>query len=113
MDLVLSLLFLGLPLFFFFFFNDTATTEIYTLSLHDALPIRLAIAFASGSLAAPLTLISARKVAPSPSATIWPARLAQTACRPSAKALSAAAERVALPAPLASRTTVSFVEHSP
>src|SRR5688572_32450267 len=30
-----SLLFLS----FFFFFNDTATTEIYTLSLHDALPI--------------------------------------------------------------------------
>src|ERR1022692_142902 len=30
------------PLFcFFFFFNDTATTEIYTLSLHDALPIAL------------------------------------------------------------------------
>src|SRR5258705_7222123 len=29
-----------LPSFFsFFFFNDTATTEIYTLSLHDALPI--------------------------------------------------------------------------
>src|SRR3712207_7017298 len=28
-----------LVLFFFFFFNDTATTEIYTLSLHDALPI--------------------------------------------------------------------------
>src|SRR2546430_17451143 len=27
---------------FFFFFNDTATTEIYTLSLHDALPILLA-----------------------------------------------------------------------
>src|SRR2546426_8630086 len=33
------------PLCFFFFFNDTATTEIYTLSLHDALPI-------SGSAAA-------------------------------------------------------------
>src|SRR5258708_39709651 len=30
---------LSLPCFFFFFFNDTATTEIYTLSLHDALPI--------------------------------------------------------------------------
>src|SRR3990170_8957092 len=30
---------LSLRLFFFFFFNDTATTEIYTLSLHDALPI--------------------------------------------------------------------------
>ena len=28
---------------FFFFFNDTATTEIYTLSLHDALPISLAV----------------------------------------------------------------------
>src|SRR2546430_15936369 len=28
--------------FFFFFFNDTATTEIYTLSLHDALPILFA-----------------------------------------------------------------------
>src|SRR2546423_14871469 len=27
------------PLCYFFFFNDTATTEIYTLSLHDALPI--------------------------------------------------------------------------
>src|SRR2546426_4404978 len=31
---------MGLALIlFFFFFNDTATTEIYTLSLHDALPI--------------------------------------------------------------------------
>src|SRR2546427_2020874 len=29
-------------IFFFFFFNDTATTEIYTLSLHDALPILVA-----------------------------------------------------------------------
>src|SRR3989442_7856006 len=34
--------------FFFFFFNDTATTEIYTLSLHDALPI-----FAGALLAHP------------------------------------------------------------
>src|SRR2546430_17256564 len=39
--------------FFFFFFNDTATTEIYTLSLHDALPI-------SGHLRAyPLTGVGA------------------------------------------------------
>src|SRR5438034_8576374 len=30
--------------FLFFFFNDTATTEIYTLSLHDALPISLVVA---------------------------------------------------------------------
>src|SRR3712207_7066014 len=34
---------------FFFFFNDTATTEIYTLSLHDALPISPAL----GARAAP------------------------------------------------------------
>src|SRR3989441_8759312 len=32
--------------FFFFFFNDTATTEIYTLSLHDALPILILDIFA-------------------------------------------------------------------
>src|SRR5438067_8059569 len=31
--------------FIFFFFNDTATTEIYTLSLHDALPIFYCIYF--------------------------------------------------------------------
>src|SRR6266511_5002521 len=30
---------ISVQLFTFFFFNDTATTEIYTLSLHDALPI--------------------------------------------------------------------------
>src|SRR5215471_14980760 len=34
-------------LFLFFFFNDTATTEIYTLSLHDALPIRSSSRWAS------------------------------------------------------------------
>src|SRR6266511_6394184 len=33
----------------FFFFNDTATTEIYTLSLHDALPIWLRCCCASSS----------------------------------------------------------------
>src|SRR3712207_8652440 len=33
--------------FLFFFFNDTATTEIYTLSLHDALPISLRVSRAS------------------------------------------------------------------
>src|SRR5215212_10529717 len=35
--------------FFFFFFNDTATTEIYTLSLHDALPIGMLSAVKTGS----------------------------------------------------------------
>src|SRR2546426_10899319 len=39
--------------FFFFFFNDTATTEIYTLSLHDALPICVSDATASASCVAP------------------------------------------------------------
>src|SRR2546430_15611837 len=34
-----SIIMLSPLFFFFFFFNDTATTEIYTLSLHDALPI--------------------------------------------------------------------------
>src|SRR2546422_7940425 len=35
--MILSILYFS----FFFFFNDTATTEIYTLSLHDALPISM------------------------------------------------------------------------
>ena len=39
--LSLICLFIFCLLCFFFFFNDTATTEIYTLSLHDALPIYL------------------------------------------------------------------------
>src|SRR5258708_30718892 len=38
-----------LQFLFFFFFNDTATTEIYTLSLHDALPICLDLSGAQGS----------------------------------------------------------------
>src|SRR5260370_292089 len=36
----------------FFFFNDTATTEIYALSLHDALPIFATVAAVDGALAA-------------------------------------------------------------
>src|SRR5258705_6197593 len=45
----------------FFFFNDTATTEIYTLSLHDALPIFLPVPADPKSfppLASPVTLLS-------------------------------------------------------
>src|SRR5438270_6448239 len=45
---------------YFFFFNDTATTEIYTLSLHDALPI----SFTFGSTCA--ARISLRAVMPRP-----------------------------------------------
>src|SRR5256885_13258396 len=60
---------------FFFFFNDTATTEIYTLSLHDALPIyrpRLNGAayftiLASGACPSSLALANASSTCPSPS----------------------------------------------
>src|SRR5258705_2110945 len=44
--------------FFFFFFNDTATTEIYTLSLHDALPIYALREAFHGPHAIPLTASS-------------------------------------------------------
>src|SRR6266516_8017753 len=51
---------------FFFFFNDTATTEIYTLSLHDALPIYagafsrlLALAIDGGVVYGSLLLVTA------------------------------------------------------
>src|SRR5437899_11571081 len=37
--IIMLLLFMFFFLCFFFFFHDTATTELYTLSLHDALPI--------------------------------------------------------------------------
>src|SRR5260221_13878771 len=43
---ILSIIFFIYPVpshFPFFFFNDTATTEIYTLSLHDALPILMGV----------------------------------------------------------------------
>src|SRR2546427_8764874 len=43
----------SITLSFFFFFNDTATTEIYTLSLHDALPISSRYHAASGPSTAP------------------------------------------------------------
>src|SRR3712207_8873756 len=50
----------------FFFFNDTATTEIYTLSLHDALPILVLRADSRGSVEAlrdSLTKLSNEEVA--------------------------------------------------
>src|SRR2546422_4732295 len=46
-----------------FFFNDTATTEIYTLSLHDALPISLESAFRGDTYT---TCVSSRSVPSSP-----------------------------------------------
>src|SRR5256885_4467486 len=50
---------LDAPLLLFFFFNDTATTEIYTLSLHDALPI-----YALGRGAAGARLLAAEALHP-------------------------------------------------
>src|SRR5207248_4742375 len=63
--LVTYYLYLYSPLtsFFFFFFNDTAPTEIYTLSLHDALPIsmrfaRIASASAASSTSSPRAVLT-------------------------------------------------------
>src|SRR5262245_54067818 len=52
-----------LPSFLFFFFNDTATTEIYTLSLHDALPILLNFTAGSAGCAPPSAVRSRTGVA--------------------------------------------------
>src|SRR2546429_5596265 len=53
---------------FFFFFNDTATTEIYTLSLHDALPI----SFPHETPASPATARTTTKKIPRPPAATPP-----------------------------------------
>src|SRR2546429_4801490 len=53
LSVVLTLFPTAFPLLFFFFFNDTATTEIYTLSLHDALPICITMHAMTWSPAAP------------------------------------------------------------
>src|SRR5437899_8775613 len=50
---------LFLVCFLFFFFNDTATTEIYTLSLHDALPI-LSLRAQRSNLGSPTTRLLRR-----------------------------------------------------
>src|SRR5688572_33459876 len=57
-SIILLVYFLLFHLFFlfFFFFNDTATTEIYTLSLHDALPISCVL----GSLRCPWNQLAQR-----------------------------------------------------
>src|SRR3712207_7401882 len=54
----------------FFFFNDTATTEIYTLSLHDALPIFLERLAAAGALGGAVVSIDAIACNPTIAASI-------------------------------------------
>src|SRR2546430_11753131 len=57
--------------FFFFFFNDTATTEIYTLSLHDALPILFCAAILAGIIFSLGASSTSRKF---PAMRLWPDR---------------------------------------
>src|SRR3712207_9397477 len=61
-----------LCILFFFFFNDTATTEIYTLSLHDALPISPL----ASTVSLRVRLPSATAVTTSAMPRTWPVRLA-------------------------------------
>src|SRR5436190_23666212 len=53
-------IFFAIPFILFFFFNDTATTEIYTLSLHDALPILHGADWAGGPLGVPARRVRRR-----------------------------------------------------
>src|SRR5690349_8256419 len=72
-------------LLFFFFFNDTATTEIYTLSLHDALPIFAIPTLAVLAVATAAVLLGLTVSAASPSSASAAAQraLAATAAAPS------------------------------
>src|SRR5688572_33187601 len=63
-------LFLFFFFFFFFFFNDTATTEIYTLSLHDALPISLPFLICSSNTALGRRKMAAVRALPMPTSTL-------------------------------------------
>src|SRR5258708_4940365 len=63
-----------------FFFNDTATTEIYTLSLHDALPICRFCTRRSGTARAPGMATGSRSNSPAPARGIcWTTRSCATA----------------------------------
>src|SRR5687768_12710090 len=81
-----------------FFFDDTATNEIYTLSLHDALPISAAACSASRSRQSSITKVacarSRRFTCPAPSSTCCQARCR---CSPAPRA------RISPPFPLAPR----------
>src|SRR5256885_8024174 len=73
------------PFFIFFFFNDTATTEIYTLSLHDALPILRStsarISAHCPSSTEPLESVAAWSRSDRPSRKLPSAAPARGACR--------------------------------
>src|SRR3712207_8030773 len=65
----------------YFFFNDTATTEIYTLSLRDALPICGPAATPNSTAPAPLTASVPIPLAPIPSSRTWSTRWTHRAAR--------------------------------
>src|SRR5256886_10121588 len=60
-----------LSVFAFFFFNDTATTEIYTLSLHDALPISERFPQFRGWGEAPLRPLAVEAITASSAGTVF------------------------------------------
>src|SRR5260370_35080377 len=72
----------SLHLCLFFFFNDTATTEIYTLSLHDALPISDALGRAGGDWDG--RVVDPRPGGAAPAAARVPARRCGPPSRPAA-----------------------------
>src|SRR6266545_1665346 len=75
---------------FLFFFNDTATTEIYTLSLHDALPIRAR---------------RRRPAASNPSGAAAPNHTVSQPCARASAAARRATDGVGSSIPVSSRTT--------
>src|SRR5471030_3195964 len=71
----------GFPRCLFFFFNDTSTTEIYTLSLHDALPISRGCFTASSSWSTAAARLPRRKYARSEEHTSELQSLRHLVCR--------------------------------
>src|SRR6266404_5255189 len=98
--------------FSFFFFNDTATTEIYTLSLHDALPIYFSPSTSPAGqpgCAPGRTTGSPAAPRPRPGAAAPPATIAGRTARPPA----AAARPAPLPRLPVSAPRVTARRHSP
>src|SRR6266850_5490400 len=86
---------------FFFFFNDTATTEIYTLSLHDALPIRARPHDERSGVAACVRLSSVASASPStPAVSEAPAHPRSSSSAPTASSRSPADSAISAPARL-------------
>src|SRR5258705_8091278 len=82
------------PGFFLFFFNDTATTEIYTLSLHDALPI-----------SAPPTGLSVSALDATDMNLSWIGSKGGTAHN-----LTPATDASPMPSPVGTRSTTAFTD---